>query len=1201
MMPCHSCSSALDHRLVGDPVDTLTGAVFDRTLDFRLTGPLELWWYRHYDGSQNQKRLALGWGHTHGFDRVLRFNGEGITYVAPVGLEYDFPRLEHDGDEIARHGFLLRRLSARLYQLVQHGEPAVEFELRQPEKPARLRRLFKGRRQILFEYDAAARLERIIDSTGRNILVVEEADGRLISLTLADTKDEPGRLLVAYQYDQRGNLIATETGSGHGYAFTYDDTNRMLTRRGRKGHKSRFEYDGLGRCIKTTADDDLYGVTLAYKVPRRLTKIKRTDQGEWTYHFDPAGNLAMIVDPLGGVQKFVHDETGRLVLELDPNGNPTRYVYDATGALVAKVNPLGHRIPEPKDQNAPNPFGHRVAANPAEYEYGRLVDIRKITLPSQEQARGLPWSWEPRSLISARPRPEQNPGVASAFDVRPLGFLWWPEPKDGRIFNDLGQLVQQRDLFGRLRQWFYDACGNAADYIDFDQAKWSFDYGAWSLLRGITNPLGAEVRFTYTTNGQLASCVDSRGTRSEYRYNLTDHLVEIKRHGVVCDIYVRDKVGNLVAKLAGDGRELLRCEIGPGNLLMKRALASGDEHSFQYDKSGRPLEARTKKDSVEFAYDDMGNRVLEKRNGLGVEHLYQGWRKPLESVLFERFIVRYEWSNENTLVITDPGGKSHEIRFLNHGLIERRFGNRSREASQYDDLGRCLCKCAERRNGEVWKRRYHWSGEGELLRIEENLYGEIRHEYDAAHRLCRRILPDRHAENYELDAADNLLSQPGSAVNLQPGNRLHSVNGLLVEYNDRNHLAVQRTPNDSKRYIYDSRDQMVAVEMTRGRWEADYDALGRRIRMIWDGRTTEYYWNSDQLIAELQSDGRLRLYIYPDPLAMTPLLFLDYDSIKAPVESCKRNFVFSDQIGTPCLVEDESGKETWRARIAPFGHARVLPGAEIELNLRFPGHYYDAELDLHYNRFRFYDPVAARYLQSDPWGIAGGYNLYSYCANPLLKVDIRGLGEGGKKGANEPEEDKPDEEPASTAKPTEEEARQQVQALLDSKAAWIADPKNNPDFKPGVIADLNKIAQTNTGAALLGSISDNHENDPNATVAIVPLKQGENPYAKADGNPYVDPATGDPGNPSPTRVGYTPGQNGAAGQGTSQSPSDAALAHELAHADSNGQGQNQSAVPVQPGPVANCPNAEEQKAVNTENAYRGDQGLDQRNDYQTLP
>ena len=171
-----------DPRLVGDPVDTLTGAVFDRKLEFRLVGPLELRWYRLYDSSKNNHRFALGWGHTHDFDRMLRFGVDGINYHTPVGRTFRFPSLSTDGDRIARHGFVLRRVSRRQYELSHHGEPAMEFEFLQTEQFARLKRLFQGRNQILFHYDAARRLERIVDSTGRGIKVVEQPDGRLISL-----------------------------------------------------------------------------------------------------------------------------------------------------------------------------------------------------------------------------------------------------------------------------------------------------------------------------------------------------------------------------------------------------------------------------------------------------------------------------------------------------------------------------------------------------------------------------------------------------------------------------------------------------------------------------------------------------------------------------------------------------------------------------------------------------------------------------------------------------------------------------------------------------------------------------------------------------------------------------------------------------------------------------------------------------------
>src|SRR5262249_8458962 len=153
-----------------------------------------------------------------------------------------------------------------------------------------------------------------------------------------------------------------------------------------------------------------------------------------------------------------------------------------------------------------------------------------------------------------------------------------------------------------------------------------------------------------------------------------------------------------------------------------------------------------------------------------------------------------------------------------------------------------------------------------------------------------------------------------------------------------------------------------------------------------------------------------RVYVYADPLALVPLLFLDYDSIDADPASGRRYFVFCDQVGAPVLVQDDQGHKAWLARLEPYGTAHVDPSGTVDLALRFPGHYWDAETGLFYNRFRYYSPKLGRYLQPDPLGLAGGLNLYAYPANPLAVVDVRGQCNDGKKPAGAGEE--PPEGPA---------------------------------------------------------------------------------------------------------------------------------------------------------------------------------------------
>jgi len=60
-------------------------------------------------------------------------------------------------------------------------------------------------------------------------------------------------------------------------------------------------------------------------------------------------------------------------------------------------------------------------------------------------------------------------------------------------------------------------------------------------------------------------------------------------------------------------------------------------------------------------------------------------------------------------------------------------------------------------------------------------------------------------------------------------------------------------------------------------------------------------------------------------------------------------------------------------------------------HIRFQGQYYDEETELHYNRYRYYEPYSARYISKDPIGLDGGLNNSTYVSDPMQWVDPLGL------------------------------------------------------------------------------------------------------------------------------------------------------------------------------------------------------------------
>lgn len=106
-------------------------------------------------------------------------------------------------------------------------------------------------------------------------------------------------------------------------------------------------------------------------------------------------------------------------------------------------------------------------------------------------------------------------------------------------------------------------------------------------------------------------------------------------------------------------------------------------------------------------------------------------------------------------------------------------------------------------------------------------------------------------------------------------------------------------------------------------------------------------------------------------------------------------YIHVDHIDTPRAVTDTEGNLRWRWLAEPFGTTAPETDPQglgaFTLPLRMPGQYADSESGLFYNYFRDYDPTTGRYVQSDPIGLAGGINTYTYVdGNPISNVDPDG-------------------------------------------------------------------------------------------------------------------------------------------------------------------------------------------------------------------
>lgn len=974
-----------DPRFVGDPIDVVTGANTDVITDIRRRGPIPFEWKRYYNSARSKTKCPLGWGHSHHFDRRLIRDLDGLRYQDPHGNSIAFPHVAIGRWE-GVGGLSLTRTGTDYYCVQQDRGPEEEFKFAPGAIVAPLSRLRRGTHVIALMYAANGVLARIVDSLDRTIRVASDRHGLITELILATERG--GTSLLRYEYDDTGNLVRATDRANTTLKFAYDTCNRMTRRTDRRAYSFHFEYDDEGRCIHSRGDDGLLEVFLDYRPAAGTTFVRRGDGGQWTYSYNKNKTITQIIDPYGNATKFILDEINRPVQEVDPNGNVTHIHYDVLGQHDYRIDPNGHVLPTKADNPKPaDPLAYELPETPLQWDFGLLIDKESL---KPAQANDPLLEFFPASVVDTVLERTPTHDLAGLSKTA----LHGPEKL---LQNDFGQFLEiTTSRF--VERWKYDANGNLIEHQDRAGSVYRFAYKSWNARSHSIDPLGNVTSFEFNVQGLLAKVTDPGGTVTDYGYDLRDLLVEVRQNGKLRETYLRDAAGNVIQKMDNQGRTLLTWEVGPGNIDKSDTLNSGEKHLFEHDPLGRIVKAETSAGTVTLAHDSDGNLLADKRDGKGVSHQFKS-RQLISSTYFDKFKVSYETLNNGDRVVHDCARGTHRLQLGKTGLVLKHLFNGSKELCQFDRDGRCRCKAlvTKRQDSALWMRSYAYSATGDLLLVADTNRGITKYRHDAAHRLLEEIRSVGPARCFQHDAAGNLLEQPGlKDVAIEDGNRLTEANGEHYGYNNRGDLSERQGPKSTTRYEYDALDMLVRCDINGETWTASYDGLCRRIQKTWRGETTRYYWDGFRLSVEVRQNGSFRIYIYVDSVALSPFLFIEYDGLDQEPTSGKRYYTFTNQIGAPICVADDAGKVCWSAQLDPYGSAHIDGSSTIEVPLRFPGHYFDQETGLHYNRFRYFSPELGRYIQSDPVGQFGGINLYAYLRDPLSHVDIDGLSRPGK-------------------------------------------------------------------------------------------------------------------------------------------------------------------------------------------------------------
>ncbi len=603
-------------------------------------------------------------------------------------------------------------------------------------------------------------------------------------------------------------------------------------------------------------------------------------------------------------------------------------------------------------------------------------------------------------------------------------------------YDTHGRLTKRIDPTGGIFRYYYDLMGNLVRSVQPDRAQNDAEYDASGNLIRLTDAGGAVRTRWYGPCRRLLRATDADNRSVDYKWGTEPgRLEEIVNERREVYRLVRNLLGEVTDVIGYDGRRLrfkydlcgrcIRTMNGKGEIVdierdangrvIRQNLPGGETVTLTYDAGGNLTDAVNATCSVHLDRDALGRVIREIQGDHWVKYTLDamGEMSRLETDLGLRIDYTVDDNGRWTGLQTPSGhcirfshdARGQEIRRLLPGglvvdqrhdsvgrLIEQRLSRRNRLDS---DLG-----SAHAGNGYAMVRRsYKRYITGLVNIVEDDAFGVTRYTYSAGDRLLRVAHAHTQSEQFSYDLTGNLTASVRtdarrSMVDEQPlsygpGNRLLAKGQTRYEYDTQGRLVKKIEQVGSGEpmiwcYEWDALDQLRVVRCPDGQiWKYGYDAFSRRVCKSGHNSEVRFVWSAHVPLHE---------YSRNEP-SWTGYLFEQNTFIPlAKIEKQELYPIITDHLGTPTELIDEEGRILKQIRPTAYGEtAPNLLGHRMSCPFRFQGQYYDKESGLHYNRYRYYDPTTARYLQQDPLLLGEAGNPYVYARNPTGWVDPLGL------------------------------------------------------------------------------------------------------------------------------------------------------------------------------------------------------------------
>ena len=440
---------------------------------------------------------------------------------------------------------------------------------------------------------------------------------------------------------------------------------------------------------------------------------------------------------------------------------------------------------------------------------------------------------------------------------------------------------------------------------------------------------------------------------------------------------------------------------------------------------------------TEFVRNALGQVIKETQDGRTVEHKYDERSRLSNIVSALEGNITYGYDMKGS-VNHISAGMSGKRKPWEANIAYDRFGRETsrmmpgcvENTMHYDSIGRPAHQRVRHNGRTLLDKSYTWGDNLRLLRTFDTINGRsVRYDYDTFGSLSGAVFGDGSRQWRNPDLMGNVYDSPDRTDrSYGRGGQLREDKKWRYYYDSHGNLVLKTMRRSGPSLETGMRDEFLAWQsgdyaytwqgngMLRSVTRPDgktvtfrYDALGRRIEKVFDGRVYRYLWDGDVILHEwdyaeadrpntvVTETGEVTLD-RPEPVENLITWVYDSDSYvpTAKIVGDRHYSIISDYIGRPVQAYDDNGNIVWQADYDIYGNVRNLHGNRKFIPFRQLGQYEDDETGLYYNRFRYYDPRIGNYISQDPIRLMGNNpTLYGYVGDTNTWTDVLGLNEVG--------------------------------------------------------------------------------------------------------------------------------------------------------------------------------------------------------------